>query len=69
MDEQLRIGRLALPALDVGGPDAGVHVALAQPDGQLPPGDALEPQPEVHVRQEQDLLVLRDRLDHLLRVP
>ena len=57
MDEQLRVRGLRLPALDVGGPDAGVHVALADPDRQLAAGHPLEPEAEVEVRQEEDLLV------------
>jgi hypothetical protein len=69
VDEQLCVGRLGLPALDVRGPDAGVDVALAQPDRQLASGHLLEPEAEVHVRQEEDLLLGRDRLDHRLRVP
>src|SRR4029077_10959836 len=63
MHEQLGIWRLGLPTLDVRRPDAGMDVALPEPDRQLAPGDTLEPEPEVHVRQEEDLAVLRDRLD------
>ena len=69
MDEQLGVGRLGLPALDVGGPDAGVDVALAEPDPQLAAGHPLEPEAEVEVGQEEDLPVGRDRLDHRPRVP
>ena len=43
-------GASSLPALDVGGADAGVDVALAEPDRQLAAGHALEPEAEVHVR-------------------
>ena len=50
-------GASSLPALDVGGADARVDVALAHPDAQLAAGHPLEPEPEVHVRQEQDLAV------------
>ena len=46
----------------------GVDVALAEPDRQLAAGHLLEPEAEVHVRQEEDLLLRRDRLDHRLRV-
>ena len=69
VDEELRVGRLVLPALDVGRADAGVHVALPHPDVQLAAGDALEPDPQVHVRKEQDLAVGRDGFDHCTRVP
>ena len=69
VDEQLRVGRLGLPAVDVGRADAGVDVALAEPDVELAARDLLEPHPEEHVRAEQDLLVGRDRLDDRLRVP
>jgi hypothetical protein len=68
MDEQLGVGRFRLPALDVGRADARVDVALPEPDRELPAGHLLEPEAEVHVRQEQDLLLRRDRLDHGLRV-
>ena len=68
VDEQLGVGRVGLPALDVRGTDAGVNVAFAEPDLQLAPGDALEPEAEVHVGQEQDLAIGRDRLDHRPRV-
>ena len=64
MHEQLGIGSLALPVLDVARADAGVHVALAEPDPELAAGDALEPETEKEVGQEEDLLVGRDRLDH-----
>ena len=56
-------GDSVLPALDVLAPDAGVHVALAEPDAQLAAGDPLQPQAEVEVGQEQDLAVRGDRLD------
>ena len=61
-------GASCRPALDVGRADARVDVALAHPDPQLAPRDPLEPEPEVHVREEQDLAVGRDRLDHGPRV-
>jgi hypothetical protein len=68
VDGQLGVGRLVLPALDVGGTDTGVDVAFAQPDGQLSPGDPLEPDPEEHVREKQDLAVGGNRLDNRFRV-
>src|SRR5512133_3170265 len=68
VDEQLGVGRLVLPALDVGGTDTGVDVAFAQPDGQLSPGNPLEPDPEEHVREKQDLEVGGNRLDNRFRV-
>ena len=43
-------------------PDARVDVTLAEPDRQLAAGHLLEPEAEEHVREEQDLRVLRDRL-------
>ena len=55
MHEQLGVGRVGLPALDVVRPDAGVDVALAHPDRQLAAGDPLDPDPEEQVRQEEDL--------------
>ena len=61
-------GRLFLPALDVARPDPGVDVALAHPDPERAAGHLLEPEAEVHVRQEQDLGVSRDRVDDRLRV-
>ena len=55
VDEELGVRRLLLPALDVARADAGVDVALAHPDPELAARDLLEPEPEVHVREEQDL--------------
>ncbi len=46
VDEELGVGRLGLPALDVRGADAGVDVALAHPDVELAAGDLLEPDAE-----------------------
>ena len=69
MDEELGVGRLRLHALDVTRPDAGVDVALAHPDPQLSARDLLEPEAEVHVRKEEDLGVVRNRLDDTLGVP
>src|SRR5207248_9311478 len=63
MDEKLCVGCLALPSLDVVGADTGMDVALPEPDGELAPRDALEPDPEKHVREKQDLAVGRNRLD------
>ena len=68
MYEQLGVGSLVLPALDVGRPDSRVHVALAEPDRQLAAGHLLEPEAEVHVRQEKDLLLGGDGFDHGLRI-
>src|SRR5439155_1596173 len=68
VDEQLGVRRLSLPALDVGRTDAGVDVAFPEPDGQLSTRHALEPDAEEHVGQEEDLAILRDRLDHGLCV-
>src|SRR6266508_199563 len=68
MDEQLGVGCFGLPALDVRRPDARVDVALAHPDVQLPARDLLEPEPEVQIRQEQDLAVARDCFDYRFRV-
>ena len=67
MHEQLGVGIVVVPALDVLGPDAGVHVALAHPEHQLAPGHLLEPEPEEEVGQEEDLLIGGDRLDHRSR--
>ena len=50
MDEQLGVRRVAMPALDVGGADAGVHVAFAHPDRQRAARLVLQPEAEVHVR-------------------
>src|SRR5207248_5046871 len=69
VDEQVGVGRLVLPALDVGRTDPGVDVTLAEPDRELAADHLLEPEAEVHVRQEEELLLRRDRLDHGLRVP
>ena len=55
MDEQLGVRCLRLPALDVLRPDAGVDVALAEPDPELAARHLLEPEAEEHVGQEQDL--------------
>ncbi len=68
VDEQLRIRCLLRPAVDVGGTDAGMDVAFAHPDLELAAGHLLEPEPEVHVGEEEDLGVLGNRLDHRLRV-
>ena len=43
---------------DVGGADAGVHVALAVPDVHAPPGHALHVGAQPHVGAEQDLHVV-----------
>ena len=68
VDQQLGVGSLVLPALDVRRPDARMDVALAHPDRELATRDALDPEPEVQVGQEQDLAVLGDRLDDGHRV-
>ena len=57
VDEQLGVGRLLVPALDVLGPDARVHVALAHPDRQLATRHLLQPDAEEEVGQEEDLLI------------
>ena len=68
MDEQLRIGVLATHGVETLRADPRVDVALAHPDVQLAPGDALEVGAEEHVRAEQDLAIRGDGPDHGLGV-
>ncbi len=72
VDQELgaRVGRAHVG--DVGGPDAGVHVALAGPHVHAPAGDLLDVGAQEHVGAEQDLgvgpVLAPDVLDHLDRV-
>ena len=69
VDEQLGVGRLVLPALDVGRPDARVHVALAHPDrSACGPVTRSSQRPRKRSGRKRISLVAGDRLDHGLRV-
>ncbi len=68
MDQQVRGRVLRRHPVDVLGPDAGMDVALAHPDGQLATRDPLQPEAQEHVRQEQDLAVGGDGIDDRLGV-
>ena len=65
MDHQLGIGELGEAGLQVGGLDAGVHVALPHPHLQLASRLALHVGREEHVGEEEDLPVRGDRLHDL----